>query len=633
MRSKRLACAVALLALTATAAVARADSPPPAKRPDALRQPLTDGCQRNPAGLLTFTSPEWVYVNGDPTVRAVEGTATGSHAAGEDLPQNHAWYDFDSNVEPDPKYGNFLAGDPNPPNGNPNGNFGGDPGAEDKGKLHVEWESGTFPMYSWFTEGDRVKLYGSWIWDCGHWGPGFTDKDYFLPGQDPLASSDIRGEQTEFHPMRFVEVTRANPNRGPVPETQADTFASTDGTGAFGEAECAIKPGNGPLPGSLGYPPNWTACVRTTHHQTLDDDYSFSVPAPPKPSSHAQLRYRVVKMANGKAPDEQVQVTDDGIRVTVPFKSFGSASDDLRYGKSFFVGWEGDDRPAAHLQLEPLDVKVIHSLDPNQDPADPAASLPPGEYNLYFDANGTWRLLNDWAPGLGSVFDGQTVAFNGQKADFFVSPGKGVRVFTRSRECDLPTVNPCPSTPEVSSGNDNPGDVTQEFDSADAAVGVHTAKTDNYEFRYRITRLPDEGAAAGSCSFDTYAPLSAFRGRSAHISRKRLEVEGLKLRGRTSDRKCKGVKGKVKRVRVAVALRTGKKCRFLRKNHKLGSKAADCNRQRTYLRAAGTTNWSFRVKGALPKGHYTAFVRATDAVGNTELRNLRRNRIRFRVGF
>jgi hypothetical protein len=624
VRRERLAVAAALLALAAPAAVARADGPPPRPRPDALQQPLTDGCQRNPAGLLTFTSPEWVYVYRDPTVRVMEGTATGSSPAGEDLPQNHAWYDFDSNVKPDPQYDYLLGGDPNA--NPPNGNFGGDPGAEDKGKLHVEWESGTFPTYSWFTEGDRVKLWGSWIWDCGHWGPGFTDKDYFLPGQDPLASSNIRGEQTEFHPMHFVEVTRANPNRGVVPETQADTFASTDGTAAYGEAECTLK--STPLPSSAGYGPDWTACIRTTHHQPLDDNYTFFVPAPKKPSRKAKLRYRVVKMVDGKAPEEQVQPTATGIRVTVPFKGFGSASDDLRYGKSFFVGWERDGRQAAHLQIEPLDVKIIHSLDPNSDPTDPATSLPPGEYNLYFDANGTWRLLNDWAPELGRVLDGQMVRFSGQKDDFYVQPGGGVRVFIRSRECDLPTVSPCPDTPEVSSGNDGPGDVTQKFASADAAVGEHVAKTANYEFRYRIIRLP-----GGPCAFDADTPLSHFRGRSAHISRTRLRVKGLKLRGRTSDRKCKGVKGKVKRVNVAVALRTGKKCRFLQKNHKLGSKAFDCNRQRTYQRAAGTTKWSFRVKGALPKGHYTAFVRATDSVGNTELRNLRRNRIRFRVGF
>src|SRR4051795_9469477 len=101
-----------LLALAAWAAAGGWGARPGAadnnNRPDALQQPLTDGCQRNPAGLLTFTSPEWVYVYGDRTVRVMEGTASGSSPAGEDLPQNHAWYDFDSNVKPDAQYEYLL---------------------------------------------------------------------------------------------------------------------------------------------------------------------------------------------------------------------------------------------------------------------------------------------------------------------------------------------------------------------------------------------------------------------------------------------------------------------------------------------------------------------------------------------
>ena len=79
-------------------------------RPDALQQPLTDGCQRSPAGLLTFSSPEWVYVyGGQPEVRELEGIAHGTSPAGEDLPENHLSYDFDFNVVPDPSY-TYLAG-------------------------------------------------------------------------------------------------------------------------------------------------------------------------------------------------------------------------------------------------------------------------------------------------------------------------------------------------------------------------------------------------------------------------------------------------------------------------------------------------------------------------------------------
>src|SRR4051794_25250851 len=89
------------------------------RRPDALEQPLTDGCQRSPAGLLTFSSPEWVYVyGGDREVRLLQGIAHGTSPAGEDLPENHLSYDIDSNIAPDRPYQYLLGGDPKAKNGN-----------------------------------------------------------------------------------------------------------------------------------------------------------------------------------------------------------------------------------------------------------------------------------------------------------------------------------------------------------------------------------------------------------------------------------------------------------------------------------------------------------------------------------
>src|SRR6059036_1547715 len=104
-----LALAAALAAVLG-AAPASADN---TTRPDALKRPLTDGCQRNPAGLLTFSSPEWVYVyGGDPEVRLLQGIAHATAPAGEDLPENHLSYDIDSNIAPDPRYAYLLGGDP-----------------------------------------------------------------------------------------------------------------------------------------------------------------------------------------------------------------------------------------------------------------------------------------------------------------------------------------------------------------------------------------------------------------------------------------------------------------------------------------------------------------------------------------
>ena len=52
-RSGIAALAAGVLALPATAAAAPVS--------DAFHKPLEDGCQRNVPGLLTYSSPEWVW--------------------------------------------------------------------------------------------------------------------------------------------------------------------------------------------------------------------------------------------------------------------------------------------------------------------------------------------------------------------------------------------------------------------------------------------------------------------------------------------------------------------------------------------------------------------------------------------
>ena len=509
--------ALAALALVASGALAQTTD-----RPNALQQPLDDGCQRNPVGLLSFTSPEWVYVYRQPGARLLEGTARSTHTAGGDLPEGHDWYDLNSNVDPDPAFAYLVGGDP----AAKNGNFS--PGDEGTNRVHVEWETGTVPTYAWPTEADRVKYWGSWVWDCGHWGQGTGDPDFFLPGSNETPAEKIRGEQTELHPMRAMIITRASPPRPLSPESETDVFISTQGTPAFAEAQCAYE--NPQAAGPLGYGPGFTACLQLPEkqHQTVNDrDYGFFLPAPPRPAGRPHLRYRVVGMTDGKGPGENVSVAGNGINVTIPFDGFGTATETLRYGKSFFVGWEGGggEQPTP-LEIEVKRVKVIHSLDPNPD--HPTSSgTPPGEWNMYLEVNGVWHLLNEWASGLGSVNDGDVISI-GRKFQVSVPAGKGVRAFSHGRECDLPKINPCADTGEVADDNDSLGDSIENFSSAGAAVGDHTLRTANYELDYTVRRAPPGGA----CGADVFSPKSRFnrkrRGRRA--SRSRIVVKG-----RTSD--------------------------------------------------------------------------------------------------
>ena len=252
--------------------------------PDPVNQPLTDGCQRNPVGLLTFTSPEWVWVGGRNTtdatsVRDVQGAASLVHTADEDLPEGHDSYDLDFDVAPDSQYLGLLAGDQSANGG----------------------------------KGNRVHVWGQWAWDCGHWGQGIESDqsnpqgdligtgDYFLPGQvEGGAPQDLRGEQTELHPMQAIVDTRANSWQSPAAEKETDAFISDEGNHAHGEERCAHD--NQPPGGVPMQLPVFSACVESRANETQPiqgRSYTFFVPAPPRPSPGAQLRYREVEQVKG----------------------------------------------------------------------------------------------------------------------------------------------------------------------------------------------------------------------------------------------------------------------------------------------------------------------------------------------
>jgi pseudomonalisin len=134
------------------------------------------------------------------------------------------------------------------------------------------------------------------------------------------------------------------------------------------------------------------------------------------------------------------------------------------------------------------------------------------------------------------------------------------------------------------------------------------------------------GASAASACSDRTAPVSRFARKGAvKASRKRLALSGT-----ASDRGCRANgAGRVKGVRVAVARRAGKRCRFLKA--KKGFTAPRSCTRRVYLPAKGTARWRFTRRGRLPKGSYRAYVRGTDTVGNAP-RKLAKTAIRgFRI--
>jgi hypothetical protein len=139
----------------------------------------------------------------------------------------------------------------------------------------------------------------------------------------------------------------------------------------------------------------------------------------------------------------------------------------------------------------------------------------------------------------------------------------------------------------------------------------------------QVTGVAPAVAKASSACADRAAPVAAFaRKRWVRASRKRLVLSGT-----ASDRGC-GVKGagKVKRVRVAVMRKAGRRCRFL-KGRKGFSAPRSCSK-RIYLTAHGTSKWTLTFKGRVAKGAYRTYVRASDASKNIQVKVIAR---RFRV--
>jgi hypothetical protein len=447
-------------------------------RPTSRDQALQDGCQRSDFGIGFNTSPEWVYINRDPTIRMAAGVVRVPHASLQDSILQHRSFDFNANLVPEKKFQYLIAGSPSA--GTNNFAPGG---GEEFGRLHFEWESATLPFFAWPTNGDRATIWGSWIWDCGHW-----------TSVENNSGGTVTGEHSELHPLNGIAVNRSTPTLSRRGESETDVFISNEGDAAHAAEQCALS--HQPLAGAPypQYDAGYQPCATSTANQIqpLARSYQFFVPAPPKPSRDARLEYRVVKRIGGGSGSERVKTEEHGIEVTV--KLHGS-SHVVSYGKSFFVSWSAAPKhPPVALRVTLKSILINHA-DPN-----PSANTPPGapdpsgaNWVLYADLNGDWVLLNKWAPMLTThVVDGERIPIN-RTFKVFVPHGDRVSLMVQGRECDEPAgrtvlgvqaglLYPCPAnTDELNSNildvfnNDDPGTILDVYRSAGKAVGKHAS--------------------------------------------------------------------------------------------------------------------------------------------------------------
>jgi hypothetical protein len=476
-------------------------------RPTDRDQPLRDGCQRPSFVDLTLVnSPEWVYVNRDPSVHFAQGVSRVVHPTPIDQPGTHDWFDVNGNLVPDKPYRYLVAGSQSA--GTNNFARGEEDGGEEYARLHYEWEEGSLPTFAWPSDGDRTALWGSWIWDCGHW----------------TTNEVVTGERTEFHPLNAIAVTRQNGARARVGERETDAYVSSDGTFAHLTEECARRlspqPDGTYGPGFQGCAANLPAEIQhdpSEFRQKLARSYTFMVPAPRRPSGASTLELRSVGHQHRGRVSETVRRNGHGFRVTVRPRT-----KDLKWGKSYFARWAGAKARGTRLEVT-FRTLLVKRADPDLSEGGPD---PSGEHvALYLNLNGYWQQVNRWAPSLFAATDGMLIRLN-RKIRIGVQRGRGVSLFVMGRECDgpsgvvilghlVPRTQPCPFNTTESKisphNNDDPGTILDRYRSAGAALGTHTAKSrptvffphsgpitfndgvqgdDVYELTYTIRRLP-----------------------------------------------------------------------------------------------------------------------------------------------
>src|SRR3954452_2526178 len=426
-----------------------------------------DGCQRSNVGLVSDASPEWVYVNRDPSPNFASGVISDSHLSHDDLSLNHKSYDFNADVTVDPPYTNLVGGNPTQKTGNFSG--GGD---EKVGALHIERESSVYPFFAWPHDGDRAFVWGGWIWDCGHWSPGAISGP-----RDPSQT----GEKTEIHPVRAIVSIRKDGTLAKGGQTQADAFISSQGTFARAVEGCTLK--HQPVDADH-YDAGYGPCKNDPANQldpVNDTDYTFFIPAPARKPAGAKIKYTVIKRQSANAPAVRVAIktSPPGIQVTVPFKSGGGAANGS-FARTFLVGWSKPPKhKPQHLQLKLESYKSLKALDPHAGHAGETSTAPDEEV-VTFDVNGLWLLLDTKAPKLLKIKKGQTVKL-GKTLDVFTSRGLSINV--NGLECDASiALLPCPNRPGATGlANDSLGEKNVRL-SLRRAPGRHAIRSPDGTF-------------------------------------------------------------------------------------------------------------------------------------------------------
>ena len=135
--------------------------------------------------------------------------------------------------------------------------------------------------------------------------------------------------------------------------------------------------------------------------------------------------------------------------------------------------------------------------------------------------------------------------------------------------------------------------------------------------------------AASLALVDREPPQTTFAKRFTLVSKRRIV-----LGGGSKDTAPAGLVPRVAQVRITIARRAGKRCRFLDDQGKFSKRRSCAKTPYTPARVrtpAGAVRWNYSLGARLPKGRYVVWARGIDAVGNLERKDRTRNLLKFRI--
>lgn len=287
------------------------------------------------AGIPAGLSPGWIRVGGavDPHTPIIEVSGqlldphdyvsfleadaiesqfkTNAFVNFTDNHVNHFARDLNAFVTLDPEYRHFLS----------TGSFEeGD--SNELGNMEIEWERGGIPMYAFPAIGDRITVWGTHIFDCGHGDTWITDSavdnmyrtEIHPPygwvvyrqtaDADGVPDNDKQHESPWqwYHGTDLQGVAATLPGTGllftPVHATVADAYFTSFGGNAVESVNGCDD--DDPFMDCFDYDlrpelsGNEDIDSWEWSNPILDNDYTFVVPAPPKPAgapSDVQMIY------------------------------------------------------------------------------------------------------------------------------------------------------------------------------------------------------------------------------------------------------------------------------------------------------------------------------------------------------